>query len=80
MPEMPEKNEGKGGTKVNLLEQYIVEIHSVKPCTDEWTEKFEDDFVTVDITTNCYGSKRRHSPIFSVTDWERYKEQGYYMG
>ena len=45
---------------MNILEQYIVEVHSVTPCLDEWTNEFpEDDFVKVDVTRNCYGAKKR---------------------
>lgn len=64
---------------MNLLEQYIKEIHSVEPYTDEWTEKYHKDFVEVDLTINCYGSVERKTRIFSEEEWEKTKEQGYYM-
>lgn len=66
---------------MNLLEQYIEEIHEEKPCEAEWTKTFPDkEFVHVDITTNCYGNKKRDQHIFSTDNWEIYKTQGYFMG
>jgi len=65
---------------MNILEQYIIEIHSIKPYIKEWTEKFDKDFVIVDITTSCYGNKKRDKHVFNVDEWEKIKEQGYYMG
>lgn len=65
---------------MNLLEQYIEEIHSEKPCNAEWTKKFNKEFVEVDHTTNCYGRLTRTKDVFAKNDWERFKMQGYYMG
>lgn len=66
---------------MNLLEQYIVEIHSVEPYEAEWTKEFPDrEFLKVDLTTNCYGSQKRDEHIFNTVEWETIKEQGYYWG
>lgn len=65
---------------MNLLENYIVEIHSVTPYIAEWTEEFNRDFVEVDITTDCYGIKKREICVFDSISWGEIKEQGYYMG
>jgi hypothetical protein len=64
---------------MNILEQYIEEVHNVRPYTAEWTKKFDKEFVEVDITTNCYGSKKRDTHVFSTVEWEKVVEQGYYM-
>lgn len=65
---------------MNMLEQYIVEIHSVNEYEEEWTKEFPDfKFVEVDVTTNCYGSENRDKRIFNTVEWEKYKEQGYWM-
>lgn len=59
---------------MNLLEQYIEEVHSEEPL------KYPDrEFVKVDVTTNCYGIKKRDTYIFNTFEWEKYKSQGYWM-
>lgn len=65
---------------MNMLEQYIVEVHGIEAYTEEWTKQFEKEFVEVDVTINCYGSKERKKRVFAVEDWETYKAQGYWMG
>ena len=65
---------------MNLLEVYIVEIHSEKPYTEGWTKKFDKEFVEVDVTTNCYGSVKRNTTIWTTEELKKYKEDGYYMG
>jgi hypothetical protein len=66
---------------MNLLEVYLEEIHSVEPYTAEWVKEFPDrEFVEVDVTTNSYGSIRRSKHVWTTTEFEKYKEQGYYMG
>ncbi|MBU3205160.1 hypothetical protein [Clostridium algidicarnis] len=65
---------------MNLLEQYIVEIHGVKEVTGSFKgEQFK--FIEVDLTTNCYGCKQRTKTSFSnMEEWEKCKDQGYYLG
>lgn len=66
---------------MNLLEQYIKEVHSVTPYEADWTKEFPDsEFIEVDVTTNCYGSIKRSKHIFNTNEWEQYKSQGYWMG
>ncbi len=65
---------------MNLLEQYIKEIHSEVPYEAEWMSKFPDKkFVKVDVTTDCYGRLKRAKHIFDTKEWARYKTQGYWM-
>lgn len=64
---------------MNLLEQYIEEIHSVKPHTADWTKKFNKEFVEVEITTNCYGVTETKKRIFDTDEWEQVKFKGYFM-
>ena len=65
---------------MNLLEQYIVEVHSVEPFTEEWVSEFPDrDFIKVDVTTNCYGRIKRVTRVFDRTEWTQYQKQGYWM-
>ncbi|AXH71193.1 hypothetical protein BSP36_147 [Bacillus phage BSP36] len=66
---------------MNILEQYIEEVHSVKPYTEDWTKEFPNKtFVEADITTNCYGQKKRAIHVFEEDEWETALEKGYYMG
>lgn len=65
---------------MNLLEQYIEEIHSVEPYNAEWTKQFpKTRFVEVDVTTNCYGNTKRKKHVFQTEEWEKFKKQGYWM-
>lgn len=64
---------------MNMLKQNIQEIHSVEPHTAEWTKEFCESFVEVRMTINCYGVVETTERVFSVGEWERVKERGYYM-
>lgn len=64
---------------MNILENYVETIHSETPYEEEWTKKFDDAFVEVDLTSNCYGSKKRDTHVWTVSDWKSIKEKGYYM-
>ncbi|AGB62680.1 hypothetical protein [Bacillus phage phiAGATE] len=66
---------------MNVLEYHIVEIHSVNPYRAEWTKEVPGKkFVTADITTNCYGSIKRESRVFTQTEWDEVVRKGYYLG
>ena len=65
---------------MNLIESYLKEIHSVKPCTAEWTKEFPDrEFVEVDVTEDCYGRVTRRDHVFTVQEWADFQEKGYRM-
>ena len=65
---------------MNMLEQYIKEVHSVKPYEADWTKEFPGVyFVEVDVTTNCYGCIERTQRVFDTAEWAKYQEQGYWM-
>ncbi|WP_144511567.1 hypothetical protein [Bacillus sp. FJAT-22090] len=64
---------------MNMLEQYIQEIHSVEPHTADWTKEYCESFVEVTMTTECYGVVENKKRVFGVVEWERVKAQGYYM-
>ena len=68
---------------MNLLENYLVKVHEIKPCKEEWTKegKFKGiNFLLVDATWNCYGREDRKKEIFRESEWNIIKEKGYYMG
>lgn len=66
---------------MNLLEQYIEEVISVKPYNKDWTEKFPGkEFVKVELVTNCYGRAQKELRIWDTEEWAKIQEQGYYMG
>ena len=65
---------------MNVLEHYIVEVHSVEPYTSDWTPRFPDrEFLKVDLTQDCYGRVERGTHIFNTKEWEDIQEKGYYM-
>ncbi|MGN8233088.1 hypothetical protein ACTHAL_001313 [Priestia flexa] len=65
---------------MNILENYIVEVHNEEPCDADWTKKFHPKtFVKVDITSDCHGSIKRSTDIFETEEWKKIKKQGYFM-
>lgn len=65
-----------GEIKVNLLEQYIKEIHSVEEVKKPW-----GNYIKVDLTKECYGRTDRVMTSFmDMEEWESIKAKGYYMG
>ncbi|ALA07217.1 hypothetical protein SECTIM467_93 [Brevibacillus phage SecTim467] len=64
---------------MNSLEHYIVEVKSVEPCTEEWTKRFDKEFVKINVITDCYGVTEEREVIESVQNWEKIKERGYFM-
>ena len=68
---------------MNALENYIVEVHEVKPFTGNWTKEGwakDKEWVEVDHTTNCYGRTKREKRIYTTVDWEKTLQQGFYWG
>lgn len=68
---------------MNLLENYLVEVHEIKPYEEDWTkeEEFKGiNFLSVDATWNCYGRENRTKEVFRESEWNSIKEKGYYMG
>lgn len=70
---------------MNMLEHYIVEIHSVKDVTDKFNNdltpylKLKEPLLEVDLTVDCYGDVRRTVVQFPKSKFESIKEKGYYM-
>lgn len=68
---------------MNLLEHYIIEVHSVTDCTEEFEKhagyKPEEPFLIVDLTYDCYGQKERKTVSFFQSAFEEAKRKGYYM-
>lgn len=68
---------------MNLLEHYIVEVHSVKDITDEFIKHCKDvpkePYLEIDMTYNCYGIIERHKQRFWKSDWDMANKQGYFL-
>jgi hypothetical protein len=64
---------------LNLLECYLKEIKSVTPYISEWTNKYAEPFVAVDLVYNCYNGINRTRMVWSVSRWEQIKKDGYFM-
>lgn len=64
---------------MNILEHYIAEVHNVKPYTEEWTKDYPKQFVKVDVTGDCYGTKKRFERIWTTDEWREILNKGYWL-
>lgn len=55
---------------MNLLEHFIVEIHS--------TQRISPEMIEVDATTNCWGNIRRAKHILTEAQWQQVIKEGYF--
>ena len=62
---------------MNVLEHFIKEIHNVE---HKHSDKYNCDYVEVDLTHNCYGNIKRTKEIFGLKEWEDVKKKGYFLG
>lgn len=58
---------------MNLLEHYIIKVHSVEHYDSE------QNYVLVDLTCNCYGVVQRVSHLTTIQQWEIDKKRGFYF-
>ena len=58
---------------MNLLEHYIIKVHSV----EHYDRK--PNYVLVDLTCNCYGVVQRVSRLTTIQQWEIDKKRGFYL-
>ncbi|QUY65106.1 hypothetical protein GUI37_06070 [Helcococcus kunzii] len=59
---------------MDLVRASILEIHK-----EETTTLNGKTYVDVELTVNMWGSIRREERVFRLSDWEDYKEQGYFL-
>ena len=73
---------------MSLLEHYIVDVISVTDVTTEYEKgirRFEPDYhaeeviVRVALKEDCYGQSELVKKIWRKSEWEKIKEQGFYM-
>ena len=64
---------------MNLLEHHIKEIISVEPYEAEWTKKHDKKFLEIQVVTDCHGCIEESSTIESEDNWDKIKEQGYFL-
>ena len=57
---------------MNLLEVYIDKIIS--------EEELKDNKIKVEAIYNCYGVKKKETRMYDKTEWDKIKQQGYYLG
>jgi hypothetical protein len=61
---------------MNLIELYIVEVHSVRTVEESW-----GSYVEIDATTNGYGNVSRGTHTCrTMAEWEAVKARGYFLG
>ncbi len=65
---------------MNLLEHYIKDVHSETPFNENNFDGVPTDYVTVDVTIDCWGSIERKTRTFEQAEWETIKIDGYFMG
>ena len=58
---------------MNVLENYIKEVHGVKEYKDN------PEWITVDVTIDCYGITQRVQHFVTKEDWEKEKAQGFFL-
>lgn len=68
---------------MNLLEHYIVKIHSVEDVTKDYEKRIgvkpNEPVYMVDLTYDCYGKIKREAYIFCKSKFEQVKKRGYFM-
>ena len=68
---------------MNLLEQYIKEIHNVENICDKYEkairQKPKEPLYEVDVTVDCYGVVERTRKIMSKSEFDQAKKQGYFL-
>lgn len=62
---------------MNLLENYLVKVHDIRPCNEKWAEG--KDYLYVTATFECYGRNSTTTDIYSRKEWNDIKEKGYCM-
>ena len=60
---------------MNLVENYIKEIHEIKEVKQDW-----GSFISADLTIDCYGRIERVKTSFmNWEEWESAKVKGFYL-
>lgn len=66
---------------MNLLEHYIIEVHSIVDLTHKVTcIKSDTKYLEVDVSYDCYGIVERNKLILTQDEWDYILERGYFMG
>ena len=68
---------------MNLLEHYLVKVHSIEPCKEDQVngKGFDSkDFVWVTATFECQGHKHTTTHLYSKKRWEKIVETEYFLG
>ena len=68
---------------MNLLECYIVKIFREEDVTEEYEKRTgitaKEPLLRITLTTCCYGVRETSTRFFSKSEWEKAKQQGYYL-
>lgn len=68
---------------MNVLENYIEEVHSEEDVTKLFEEKAgytpEEPIYKVDLTCDCYGRVERGIRYFRKIEWEDAQKKGYFL-
>lgn len=59
---------------MNLLEHYIIEIKNIE------TKKYgNNEYYVVTMIVDCYGRVEEATHMFTLSEWERAKKEGFYL-
>ena len=73
---------------MNLLEHYIEKVISVDDVTKEWEKHMQkedpnyielDPMLEIKVLVNCMGVEEYNILWYHKSEWDKIKEQGYYM-
>lgn len=68
---------------MNILENYIQEIHSVTDVTNKYKDSTGEEPIEplykVDLTYDCYGIVERKSRVFFKSEFEQAKKTGIFL-
>ncbi len=60
---------------MNLLEHYINKVINEEKCISPQG----NEYIKATMLVDCYGIKEQTEKLFLPSEWEKAKEQGYYM-
>lgn len=64
---------------MNLLENYLVRVHDIRPYNKKWDEGNDKKYLSVTATFECHGKAYTTTDIYSEEQWNDIKEKGYCM-
>lgn len=68
---------------MNVLEHFILSVYKIEDITEEYEKKFakpsKEKLLKVFLEYDCYGQKDKTELVFSETEWNTAKKNGYFL-